>query len=188
MARRGNKKPQEYFMSDSSLSDGPVSAGPLRRFGAMLYDTLIVIALQFVATLPFLPFLHGRVLMASEVGALAYFYHAWQVLVIVLFFGFFWTRNGRTLGTQAWRLRVEKESGALPSWRDAIMRLLFASLPWLPAFAVLTAAEHFEPRQLLLQIGVALLGLGLLNYLAAYIDPRRRSWHDRFLRTRVVRS
>jgi uncharacterized RDD family membrane protein YckC len=181
-------------MSDSFQSSAQsaehnkvVSAGPVRRLGALVYDTLIVIALQIVATVPFIPFVQGRVLVASEVGVLAYFYHVWQVVVIVLFFGFFWTRSGRTLGMQAWRLRVETEHGSLPSWRDAIMRMLAATLPWLPAFVVLAAAERFEARRLLLQIGVALLGLGLLNYLIAWFDPQRLSWHDRFLRTRIVK-
>jgi uncharacterized RDD family membrane protein YckC len=154
----------------------------------MLYDTMIIIALQVVATLPFLPLMQDRVLVAKEVGALAYIYHVWQIVVIVLFFGFFWTRNGKTLGMQAWRLHLETERGLLPSWRDAMMRLLLATVPWLPAFAILTAADYFEPRQWLLRIGAGLLGLGLLNYLVAWLDPQRRSWHDRFLHTRVVRK
>jgi uncharacterized RDD family membrane protein YckC len=111
----------------------------------------------------------------------------WQVAVVVLFFGYVWTRRGKTLGMLAWRLRIETESGSLPSWRDTVMRMLLALLPWLPALAVLTAADYLEPRRLLLQIGVALLPCGLLNYMFAWLDPQRRSWHDRFLRTRVVR-
>lgn len=166
----------------------PVSAGPLRRLGAMLYDALIVIALQIVATIPFLPFMNGRVLVASEVGPIAYAYRVWQIIVLISFFVFFWTRNGRTLGMQAWRLHIQTLGGALPSWRNSLARLGFALVPWLPAFAVLTAADYFEPRKLLLQIGTVLLGLGLSNYAIAWFDPQRRSWHDRFLQTRVVKK
>jgi uncharacterized RDD family membrane protein YckC len=187
---KGNKNEgMSDFFQSSAASPEPklVSAGPLRRLGAIVYDAMIVVALQVVATLPFLPLIQDRVLVAKEVGALAYVYHVWQVVVIVLFFGFFWTRNGKTLGMQAWRLHLQTEQGSLPTWRDAIMRLLLATLPWLPAFAILTAADYLEPREWLARIGVGVLGLGLRNYLIAWFDPELRSWHDRFLHTRVVR-
>jgi uncharacterized RDD family membrane protein YckC len=178
----------EALLSKPLQIEPAASAGPLRRFGAMVYDTLIVIAIQAVATLPFLPFLHDRRLVVKEVGALAYVYHAWQVTVIVLFFGFFWTRSGKTLGMQAWRLRIETLDGSLPIWRDAILRLLLAALPWLPAFALLSISEQLATKGSLLWAGVILLALGPLNYLSAYFDPGRRSWHDRYLDTRIVRK
>lgn len=165
-----------------------ISAGPLRRLGAISYDALLMIAVQIVATVPFLPFLDGRVLVAREVGALAYVYHAWQLAVVVGFFGVFWTQRGQTLGMQAWRLRMRTLDRALPTWRDASRRLLFAAIPWLPAFAVLTLADYLQPREILLWIGGGLFALGFANYLVAWFDPERRSWHDRFLRTRVVRE
>lgn len=175
-------------MSDSFRPMDGQSAGPLRRLGAMFYDLLLIVALQIVGTAPFLPFLKDRVLVASEVGALAYVYHAWQLVLVVAFFGFFWTRNGRTLGMQAWRLRMRTLEGGLPTWRDALLRLWFAALPWLPAFTVLTAADYLQPRIVLLWTGGGLLALGFANYFAAWFDAERRSWHDRFLRTRVIKE
>jgi uncharacterized RDD family membrane protein YckC len=165
-----------------------VSAGPVRRLGAMVYDTLIVIAIEIVATVPFLPFMRdGHVLVASDVGVLAYIYRAWQLLVFVVFFVFFWTRKGQTLGMRAWRLYIQRIDGPLPTRRDAIMRLLWSTVPWLPAYAVLAAADNFGPRKVLLAIGSSLLTLVLVNYCIAWFDPERRSWHDRFLQTRIVR-
>ena len=49
-------------------------AGVLRRFGAIIYDTLICVAVLMIATVPFIPFLNGKVLDPSEVGSLAYVY------------------------------------------------------------------------------------------------------------------
>ena len=37
-----------------------MSAGVLRRFGAMLYDLLLVVALLFIVTALFLPFTGGE--------------------------------------------------------------------------------------------------------------------------------
>jgi uncharacterized RDD family membrane protein YckC len=188
MLRKVAENRDDACMSNSLLSRVSISAGPLRRLGAMFYDLLLIVALQIVATLPFLPFLQDRVLVASEAGWLAYAYRLWQLALVILFFGFFWTRKGRTLGMQAWRLRMLTTEGALPSWRDALQRLMLATVPWLPAFAVLTAADYLQPRAALLWIGGVLLALGFANYFIAWLDPERRSWHDRFLRTRVIRD
>jgi uncharacterized RDD family membrane protein YckC len=160
-------------------------AGPLRRLGAMVYDLLLVIAVLMLATAPFVPFLNGQVLMPQEVGALAYVYWTWEIIVIVAFLGFFWTRRGCTLGMQAWRLRIETNEGRLPSWRDALERIAWALAPWLPGFSLIAIAEGGGGYPLM-RVGCAGLSLGLLNYCAAYFDPQRRAWHDRRLKTRIV--
>jgi uncharacterized RDD family membrane protein YckC len=174
-------------MSVASSLAGGVPATPLRRTGAMVYDFMLLLAVEMVVTALFLPWLHGRVMVASEVGTVAYAYRAVQAGVAVAFFGFFWTRNGRTLGMQVWGLRMRTLSGALPSWRDAVLRCLAATVPWLPALAMGIAADYFPPRNLLLQIATGLLALVVLNYLVAYWDGERRAWHDRWLKTRIER-
>jgi uncharacterized RDD family membrane protein YckC len=163
-----------------------ISAGPLRRLGAMLYDLMLVVAVLIVATVPFVPFIGDKVLVPSEVGALAYAYWLWEALIVCGFFGFFWTQRGQTLGMQAWKLRIETPNGARPSWSDAILRVLAAIVPWLPACVVLAIAEHSSLRATLVPIGMSLLAIGFLNYFAAWFDPERRSVHDRWLGTRIV--
>jgi uncharacterized RDD family membrane protein YckC len=59
----------------------------------------------------------------------------------------------------SWRLRVEREDGALLTWGDTVKRLAAALLSWLP------------------------LGLG---YFWILFDREGRAWHDRLSRTRVV--
>ena len=163
-----------------------VSASPWRRLGAMIYDFLLLFAVLMLATVPFLPFLHGRVLVPREVGALAYVYWLWEVIVVVAFLGFFWTRKGCTLGMQAWRLRIETLNGQRPSWRDVIERVAFATLPWLPAFLVLSIAEHTAARRVYMTVGIVLIAFVPLNYLAGYWDVKRRALHERTLQTRIV--
>lgn len=168
----------------------PRSAGVMRRLGAMVYDCLLVIAVMAVATVPFLPLLsrlHAKALVPDEVGWLAYVYRGWELLVVVLFFGFFWTRRGQTVGMQAWRLRLENEQGALLTWSQSIKRLALASLPWLPSLLLLTLAEHFNSSPLKwLGYGSLLLGFGALATL--WLNPERRTWHDRLTQSRVVVS
>jgi uncharacterized RDD family membrane protein YckC len=135
-----------------------MSAGVLRRFGAMLYDLLLVLALAIIVTLMFFPFT-GKGITPGESGAIEYIYRAALLLVIVLFYCVFWTWRGQTLGMLAWRLRVERIDGTSLTWRDALLRLVGA---W---------------------VSFAALGLG---YFWIWIDRDRLAWHDRWTGTRVI--
>ena len=161
-------------------------AGAIRRIGAMIYDALLVMAVLAVATVPFIPFLQRKILIPSEVGWLIYsLYLSWQLLVIISFFGFFWTRRGQTLGMQVWHLRVEDEQGQLLSWSMALKRILFAAVFWTPGFVCIAISEQLKSSYLK-WLGEALLLLGLINLLMATFSSRRRTWHDRMAGSRVV--
>ena len=136
-----------------------MTAGVLRRLGAMLYDLLIVVALMFIVTALFLPFTAREAITPRDSGALERIYQAALVLVAVLFFCVFWTRRGQTLGMLAWRLRVERSDGSTLTWRDALIRLAGAC------------------------VSLAALGLG---YFWIWVDRDRLAWHDRWSGTRVV--
>lgn len=160
-------------------------AGMFRRMAALLYDSLVVVAVLMAATVPFLPFLHGRVLRPEEVGVLAYLYWAWEAVLVAVFLGFFWTRRGQTLGMQAWRLRIEDDSGKRLSWRRVLLRQACAVSPWLPGFLLLSYAD-FHRRSDLQRVGEALLLIGLFAWAMMWFDSRRRTWHDRMSGTRIV--
>ena len=136
-----------------------MTAGLLRRLGAMLYDLLIVGALMFIVTALFLPFTGGEAITPGESGALERIYQAALLLVVVLFFGVFWTWRGQTIGMLAWRLRVQRPDGSTLAWRDALIRLAGAC------------------------VSLAALGLG---YFWIWIDREKLAWHDRWSGTRVV--
>jgi uncharacterized RDD family membrane protein YckC len=136
-----------------------MTAGLLRRLGAMLYDLLIVAALMFIVTALFLPFTGGEAITPGESGALERIYQAALLLVVVLFFCVFWTWRGQTIGMLAWRLRVQRPDGSAIAWRDALVRLAGAC------------------------VSLAALGLG---YFWIWIDREKLAWHDRWSGTRVV--
>ena len=133
--------------------------GLLRRLAAVLYDSLLLLALLMIATALFLPFTGGEAIDPRRDPALEWIYRAVLALLVVGFFGIFWTRGGQTLGMATWRLRVEHEDGRTLTWADTVRRLAAAALSWLA------------------------LGLGWLWIL---VDPQRRAWHDRLSGTRVV--
>ncbi len=128
----------------------------------MLYDTLLVLPLIMICValvmgvrslLGLGPADDGTVqLNANLVQFIA-------VLTAVLFFGWFWLKNGQTLGMQAWRIKLVGFDGAPPSVRQIIIRCLAATL------------------------SAACLGLG---YLWCLFDRNGRYWHDYLSRTELV--
>jgi len=144
----------------SDATAPPLQAGVLRRFGAMLYDGLVVIALLFVVTAMLLPLTGGEAISSERHGVLVeYGYRAMLIAIVVIFFGWFWTRRGQTLGMQAWRLMVTREDGLRLTWSDVFKRLSAAL------------------------ISLAPLALG---YFWVWIDRDRLAWHDRWSRTRII--
>ncbi len=143
----------------------PPPAGLVRRLAALVYDTLLVIAVLMVVG----ALVAGGTLLAlgGEQGALYPAPPWFQGLMLAalggawyLLFAWFWTHGGATLGMQAWHLQVQRADGGPLDWRQASLRFAAAAL------------------------SLASLGLG---YAWLLFDPQRRSWHDRLSQTRVVR-
>lgn len=143
------------------------AAGLGRRLAAMLYDSFLCVALLIVAT-----FIYKLIQMGiygeaqlrqwSEAGALDGDPLLSTLLLLSLFgfFAKFWTHNGQTLGMQVWGIRVQNADGTAISVWQALLRFLVAILSWLA------------------------LGLG---YLWIVFDKQKRSWHDLYSDSLVVR-
>lgn len=99
----------------------------LRRLGAILYDSLLAMALLFLATLPFVGVRGGNSVEPGNFG-----YQLFMVLILFGFFVIFWTGYGRTLGMQSWRLRIENDAGLRPTYFQSGLRFFAAILSWLP--------------------------------------------------------
>lgn len=177
-----------YSQSHISSADPP--AGLLRRLGALVSDSLVVVGLLLLGSLPFVPllqFLHARAMVPSEVGwAWSGLYWTWLLAIWMGFMGFFWTRSGQTVGMKAWHIRVQGESGRLLSWSQSLRRLGYASLPWMPGLVMLALADRYHFVALKIA-GEGLLLLGVLGLACMYVDPRKRTWHDRISQSRVIK-
>jgi len=152
----------ETTLTETSLP----TAGPLRRLAALVYDAFLLFGLLvtplFIATAVLSPrgnvqegsVAHDLPSIAPKPVMLVY-----MLVVIVAFYCYFWRTTGQTLGMQAWRIRVDNNNGARPSWHQCFVR----------------AAVGF----------ISLLCAGL-GYWWIWIDKNRNSWHDRASNTRVV--
>jgi uncharacterized RDD family membrane protein YckC len=102
-------------------------AGLGRRLGAIVYDSLLILALLFLGSVPFVAAWGGEPVAP---GTLAY--QLTLLTLTYLFFVGFWSGYGRTLGMQSWRLRIEAPDGGKPSVAAASLRFLAAIVSWLP--------------------------------------------------------
>ena len=103
------------------------NAGLLRRLGAIVYDSMLLLALMFFATLPFVAVRGGEPVASGDT-----IHQLTLLLVAYAFFVGFWSRAGRTLGMQSWELRLETMDGQKPDLAGASLRFFSALLSWLP--------------------------------------------------------
>ncbi|MCH7829711.1 MAG: RDD family protein [Proteobacteria bacterium] len=99
-----------------------------RRVAAMLYDGLLVMALLFLVTLPFIAMGGGEPVEAGENPL----YRVILALVVYGFFVGFWARSGRTLGMQSWRLQLQTLEGGKPTLGAVTIRFFAALISWPP--------------------------------------------------------
>jgi len=137
--------------------------GFLRRMAAILYDSLLLTGLLFLAmflvVVP-LGLMQGLEQMNTAGLRQNPFYLLYLCSVPLLFFVGFWTcGSNQTLGMRAWHIRLVCPDGTPPDLRLALLRWLAAILSWLP------------------------LGLG---FIWSLIDAEQLTWHDRLSGTRLV--
>lgn len=160
-----------------------VFASLFRRLGAMLSDALVVFGLLALTTLfvfvPILNLLGKKAMVPSEVGWSMYFFYLTTMLGVWLgFYGYFWVRNGQTIGMRAWRIKVVSLGGEVLTWGQSLRRWVLAVLPWFCASVALNVAERWQLGWLTI-IGYGVCVLGVLGLLRMYIQPDKLTWHDR---------
>lgn len=145
----------------------PPQIAPLwRRLAAMIYDSFLIFAIWIVVGFIVLYALgvNSAQNSSGELARLTPLQNnillAAMLISAFLFFGFFWTHSGQTLGMQAWRIKVQNNDGSAISWRQALLR--YCTAPF------------------------ALLAFGL-GYLCMLVDPQRRTVPDRVSGSQVIR-
>jgi uncharacterized RDD family membrane protein YckC len=128
-----------------------------RRLAAMLYDSILLISiwivLSFLVTAAFGIEESRHVENGTTVLEPLYQTALFGTVIVsgYLFFGWFWTHSGQTLGMQAWKIKAQNTDGSALNWRQVLLRYLTAP------------------------IALAMLGLG---YWWMLVDPAQRTWSD----------
>lgn len=88
----------------------------MRRLAAILYDTLQVIALLMLVTLPF---------ALLDLGQTP-FHQSALALTIFAFFAKFWRHGGQTLGMKSWDMRIVSNDGRPITFTQCLLRIIAA--------------------------------------------------------------
>ncbi|MCK4841714.1 MAG: RDD family protein [Methylococcales bacterium] len=115
------------------------------------YDSLLLLALLFLATAIVLPFNKGEAFSSSQ-----FFFPIYLLAVSFIFYGWFWTHGGQTLGMKTWKIRILTIDKQSITWGQALTRFLTAIISWV------------------------FIGCGFLWKL---VDKNQRTWHDHLSKT-----
>lgn len=127
-----------------------------RRLASLLYELLLIFALLMVASFAYIP-IFGN----AEAPFRKAVFQLYLLLVIMVYFLVFWTRNGQTLAMKTWRIKLTDLNGSTIDIPRGILRFSLA-VP-----------------------GTLIFGA---SFFWALFDPQRQFLHDRLAKTRLVRS
>lgn len=110
-------------MQDNAIADVSAPAPLPARFAAMIYESLLVTAVVFVASLLVMP-------VVGELHApwQRHLFQAYLIGVMFAYFSTFWLRSGQTLAMKTWRIRLVQQQGGGLHFRQALLRFVFALL------------------------------------------------------------
>lgn len=123
---------------------------------AALYDLILILAVLFVASVPFVIWRGGNF---DEQPIILLSYQIYLLVICYIYFSYFWLINGQTPGLRTWKLRLIRQDGYLLTRKDSIIRFILSLL------------------------SVASLGLG---WLWLFFNPNQQSFHDQFSYTQIV--
>ncbi|WP_439503459.1 RDD family protein [Methylophaga sp.] len=127
-------------------SSTPRKPSPFRLLAVMLYDSMLLVSVLLVAAAVAVALNGGE-----AIGANNPFFFVYLLGVAFIFYGWFWTHGGQTLGMRAWRIYLISGNNTGINWQQAFLRFMVGLFSWLP------------------------LGLG---YWWLWLSPDKLSWHD----------
>jgi uncharacterized RDD family membrane protein YckC len=111
--------------SNQQPESTPSSPALARRLAALIYDTLQIIAILMLVSLPF-------VLLELGQGP---FYQSALLLSAFAFFAKFWRHGGQTLGMKSWDIRIVGSNDQAITLMQCLLRFM-AAIPSLLFFGI----------------------------------------------------
>jgi uncharacterized RDD family membrane protein YckC len=99
------------------------SAPVLARFAAMIYESLLVTAVVFVASL-----VSVLNVVDLHVPWQMFLFRLYLLGVLFAYFSAFWLRSGQTLAMKTWRIRLVNQNGSPLTLKQAALRFILAFL------------------------------------------------------------
>ena len=149
-------------------------AGLFKQLIAMLYDSLLIAALLFIATAILLPFNHGEAISGP-------LYNIYILSILFVFYSGFWKKDGQTLGMKAWKIRIIDEYGNNPPWSIGFLRLIIASIAPLAFMGINAYLNLIQDTK---TEAIVVVAFFLMGYLVRLFRPY--TIHDRLSQTKII--
>jgi len=141
-----------------------LSAPLWRRFAAMIYDFLLVVAISMAYGLAIIGI---TVLIKGapepghrfDWGNFNFLVVTGWIVCIIYFFCFFWNKSGQTLGMKSWKLQVVNDANQYPSYQQSVIRCLIAPFSFF------------------------IFGIG---YWWAFTNPEKQTLHEKLSNTKTI--
>ena len=130
-----------------------MNASFMRRFAALIYDTFLIIAIWMIST----TLIVALLVDGKEIKGLVY--QIFLYLEVAIFYIYFWSFKGQTLGMQVWNIRTVNQENKLLTINNCLVRFFYATIFLIP------------------------IGLG---FLWIFFNKERLAWYDMASGTRVI--
>ena len=114
---------------EKSATPSLPAAGLCRRISAIIYESLLLLALLFIADYLFLALTHN-----TSSPLFKTLLQVYLLLMMASYFSWSWLR-GQTLAMKTWRIRIVNQEGAPITLKQALLRFALAFL-LIPAFGI----------------------------------------------------
>lgn len=101
-------------------------ASLFKRLAVIGYDGLLLIAILFIATALTLP-LNGGEAITNEHPLFPFLVIYW-FFISFIFYAWFWTHGGQTLGMKTWNLELISTDNKIITWKQSFVRFCCAIL------------------------------------------------------------
>lgn len=108
---------------------------PIKIIFAFLYDLLLLLAVWFVAAMPFVIW-QGDSLQTNANSMISF--QVYLLAITYVYLTYFWTLNGQSPGLRVWQLKLQRLDGYILTRHNAnirfILGILFFSFGWVLLF------------------------------------------------------
>lgn len=168
-------------MSDPK-SDPGSHPTTLKRLLVALYDSFLILATTFIATALTLPFTKGEISADKNIYMSLYLF-----MVIYVFYGWFWTHGGQTLGMRAWKQRLVQLDGTTVTWQQAFIRVITGLPAW--GLFLIGLLLWSAPERITLSKSLSVIpawSLALVGFIWVLLDTRSNNWRDKLSGTHII--
>lgn len=150
-----------------------------KRLLVAIYDSFLVLATIFIATALTMPFTHGNISADHKIYMSLYL-----LSVIYIFYAWFWTHGGQTLGMRAWQQKLVSSDGSPVSWKQSFIRFITGLPAWSLFIIGLILWIKTDIAELLTVIPGWVFAIAGAAWVV--INHLNNNWRDKLSDTRVI--